>query len=563
MKPPNITLRLAAAFSLLAAVLVVVGWQGVRHLRQLNREMQEVIFNRRSEEQLVHEAFRLSDQNSRMMLSIFLRDDPDEIKRLLVQRAANSERISELLRAIEPRLDTAEEKRLLGAVRAARKPYVESYKRALAKLLDEHQRDEARKMMVEVTLPGIAVYHDAWDAFTQCQVDRIEQAIKQSKADFAAAQRRLLFLIILAALITSATAVYATRGVARATAERERAENALRLSRDQLEQRIEQRTAELAKSNQALQAEIIERQHTEEQLRAQTTALDAAANAIVIADHNGSIQSVNAAFTALTGYTAQEVVGHNPRLLKSGQHDEAFYLNLWQTISSGQVWSGELTNRRKDGSLYDEEMTITPLRNADGVIARYLAIKQDITKRKRVEEALRASQQIIEGIINAIPVRVFWKDKNLVYLGCNAAFARDAGFADPKDLIGKDDYQMGWRDQAEKYREDDRQVIQSGRSKLLIEEPQTTPDGNTITILTSKILLRDSAGKTSGMIGTYLDITERKRAEEELQRKTAFLEAQVNSSIDGILVVDQNRETSLQNQRFVDMFKMPRHLADA
>ena len=141
---------------------------------------------------------------------------------------------------------------------------------------------------------------------------------------------------------------------------------------------------------------------------------------------------------------------------------------------------------------------------------------QDITERKRAEEALRASQQIIEGIINAIPVRVFWKDKNLVYLGCNAVFARDAGFADPKDIIGKDDYQMGWRDQAEKYRGDDRQVIESGCSKLLIEEPQTTPEGNTITLLTSKMPLRSSKGEISGVLGTYMDITERKRLEAQL-----------------------------------------------
>ena len=137
-------------------------------------------------------------------------------------------------------------------------------------------------------------------------------------------------------------------------------------------------------------------------------------------------------------------------------------------------------------------------------------------ERKQTEEALRASQQIIEGIINAIPVRVFWKDKNLVYLGCNAAFARDAGFADPKDIIGKDDYQMAWRAQADLYRDDDRQVIESGCAKLLVEEPQTNPQGNSFTLLTSKIPLRDSQGEISGVLGSYLDITDRKLAEEKI-----------------------------------------------
>jgi PAS domain S-box-containing protein len=143
-------------------------------------------------------------------------------------------------------------------------------------------------------------------------------------------------------------------------------------------------------------------------------------------------------------------------------------------------------------------------------------LEKEIERRKRTEEALRASQQIVEGIINAIPVRVFWKDKNLFYLGCNAAFARDAGFADPKDIIGKDDYQMAWRAQADLYRDDDRQVIESGCAKLLVEEPQTNPQGNSFTLLTSKIPLRDSQGEISGVLGSYLDITDRKLAEEKI-----------------------------------------------
>ena len=158
---------------------------------------------------------------------------------------------------------------------------------------------------------------------------------------------------------------------------------------------------------------------------------------------------------------------------------------------------------------------------------KLIGIIWDDTERKQVEETLRASHQILNGIINAIPVRVFWKDKDLVYLGCNAIFARDAGFADPKDVVGKDDYQMGWRDQAELYRADDRQVIENGRPKLLIEEPQTTPDGNTIVLLTSKIPLRSSEGEIIGVLGTYMDITERKRMESELRRSRDELELRV------------------------------------
>ena len=137
--------------------------------------------------------------------------------------------------------------------------------------------------------------------------------------------------------------------------------------------------------------------------------------------------------------------------------------------------------------------------------------------------ALRDSRKILEGIFDAIPVRVFWKDRSLVYLGCNEAFAIDAGFCAPGDVIGKDDFQMGWHDQAELYREDDRRVLESGVPKLLIEEPQTTPDGRVITLLTSKVPLRDVNGAVSGVLGTYMDITHRKLVEEALERERARL----------------------------------------
>ena len=174
--------------------------------------------------------------------------------------------------------------------------------------------------------------------------------------------------------------------------------------------------------------------------------------------------------------------------------------------------------------------------------------------RQLAAEALSASNKLIEGIINAIPVRVFWKDRALVYLGCNTAFARDAGFTDPKDIIGKDDLQMTWRDQAESYRADDRNVIESGCSKTLIEEPQTTPDGTTITLLTSKLPLRDSRGEVSGVLGTYMDITEYKRADEALRASEIRTQALLDNMLSGLFMANPQGILELVNPAAERMF---------
>lgn len=127
----------------------------------------------------------------------------------------------------------------------------------------------------------------------------------------------------------------------------------------------------------------------QEEIRLRTAALEAAANGIVITDRNGIIRWVNPAFTRLTGFTAVEAVGKTPRLLKSGVHSQQFYKVMWETILAGHIWTGEVYNRRKDGTIYPEEMTITPIRDPQGEITHFVAVKQDISERKRREEQVR------------------------------------------------------------------------------------------------------------------------------------------------------------------------------
>ncbi len=135
--------------------------------------------------------------------------------------------------------------------------------------------------------------------------------------------------------------------------------------------------------------DVTARKRMEEQTRLQAAALQAAANAVAITSAEGVVQWVNPAFTQLTGHAAAEVVGKTPRLLKSGAHPPEFYRDMWRAVLTGQTWRGELVNRRKDGSLYTEDMTITPVTDDRGAITHFVAIKQDVTERRRLEDTLR------------------------------------------------------------------------------------------------------------------------------------------------------------------------------
>ncbi|MFI5335448.1 MAG: PAS domain S-box protein [Opitutales bacterium] len=134
-----------------------------------------------------------------------------------------------------------------------------------------------------------------------------------------------------------------------------------------------------------------------ERLQLLDTAIQATPESVVITDANGRIEWVNAGFAKVTGYTDTEAVGQNPRLLKSGRQSREFYRQLWDTIKSGQIWRGELVNRRKDGKNYHEAMAIAPVRNDQGVITHFVAIKQDVTEQKSMEQQLLQAQRL-EGI---------------------------------------------------------------------------------------------------------------------------------------------------------------------
>lgn len=226
-------------------------------------------------------------------------------------------------------------------------------------------------------------------------------------------------------------------------------------------------------------------------------------------DEQGRYLAVNQAFLAGFGWPSAEALIGKTDLDIAASNLAAKYRKDDLTVfaSSSSKIVEELIEIR---GLHRWFETCKSPVTGDGQVIGMVGYARDITERKASEAAIAESQNLIRAVIDTAPVRVFWKDRDLRYLGCNEAFARDAGMAHPEDLIGKDDYQLAWADQAEAYRIDDRAVMETGLPKLSFEEPQTTPTGRLIRLRTSKVPLRNKENEIIGVLGMYEEIAEHK-----------------------------------------------------
>lgn len=180
-----------------------------------------------------------------------------------------------------------------------------------------------------------------------------------------------------------------------------------------------------------------------------------------------------------------------------------------------------------------------------------LVVCVDVTDKKRAEEAIRKSQQMVQTVLNTIPVRVFWKNRDLEYTGCNRLFAQDAGLNSPDEIVGKTDYDLAWKQMADRYRADDRKVIDAGMLKLGYEEPQTTEDGRTLWLRTSKVPFRDQDDNIIGVLGSYEDVTQRKKAALALEASEATLKGILETAPVGIGLFSDNDGLKWVNDRLL------------
>ena len=302
--------------------------------------------------------------------------------------------------------------------------------------------------------------------------------------------------------------------------------------------------------------DITERKIAEQTQLLLSTALESTANGVVITDVGGNIAWVNNAFEKMTGYSGAEVKGQNLRILKSGKQDGEFYAQLWQTITAGNVWTGELINKRKDGRLYTDETTITPLRNKKGEITNFIAIKQDITERKRAEEQLRLSDEIIKRA-NAL-ILIADAEGRITY--ASPSVKTILGF-ETTEILGDG----WWRSTRDDRGEQEEERMQAGR---LARGESPLTEGSYESKIKSKdgethwILWQDARGAHQELIGVGQDITERKKVEAALRDREARLmdsekrfRAVWENSADGMRITDKEGTIISVNDAYCRLMK--------
>ena len=262
-----------------------------------------------------------------------------------------------------------------------------------------------------------------------------------------------------------------------------------------------------------------------------SAALEAAASAIAITDREGIVVWVNHSFHQLTGYSSEEVIGHSMRLLKSGHHPPSFYASMWETILSGQKWQGNIVNRRKDGTLYDGNMTIAPVRDGGGEITHFIAVSHDISGQSRAEERASMLAQAIQNSLDLIGV----SDHAGELIFVNEALLKVTGHK-TEEIIGKHFGELFSPDNPASVVEDiGTKGLESGgwKGDCLIRRR----DGTDFTAFLNVGPIKDKQGGVIGMVGIARDITERKKTEDALRQSEAKFKALFETANDAIMIM--------------------------
>jgi len=286
---------------------------------------------------------------------------------------------------------------------------------------------------------------------------------------------------------------------------------------------FEEVAGDIALALQSIELEE-KRVRAEEALRKQSrdaykATFESTGTAMLIGEADSTISMINTEFEKLCGYSKEEVEGKKSWVEFIVEADlerleESHRLRMIDPNAAPPFYEFQFID--KQGNVKHIFITLARIPGTKKTVGSLL----DITEHKRAEEALRDSRRMLQTVLDSIPSTLFWKDRDSIYLGANRALLETAGLQSSEEVVGKSDYDLPWgKKQADSFREDDRKVMESGIPEYDIIEPHLRADGTRAWAMTNKVPLRDTKGNVVGVLGTSEDITERKRAEEELREK--------------------------------------------
>jgi len=336
--------------------------------------------------------------------------------------------------------------------------------------------------------------------------------------------------------------------------ERKRAEEALREYQQGLEYLGEQRTQELAQRTDALERELTQRQRADEALAGERNMLRAvmenAPDRIYLKDTESRFITASAVSLRLFGVkTLEELVGKTDYDFFPREDADRYYADDQKVMRSGQPLMNSMGKRtHPDGQERWSLHSKVPLRDDSGSVVGLVGVSRDITERKRAEEALAAERNLLRNLIDNLPDYIFVKDAESRFITTNSAHFRTFNNVRSLDeVVGKTDFDLFPRELAERYYADERQVISSGEPLVDRQELALDQHGHEQWLLTTKVPLRDATGSVVGLMGIARDITERKRAEEQLQRYAAELERANQELRDFTYIVSHDLRAPLIN----------------
>jgi PAS domain S-box-containing protein len=297
--------------------------------------------------------------------------------------------------------------------------------------------------------------------------------------------------------------------------------------------------------------DITERVQVEERLRLRDRAIAASSNGIIISDARQPdlpLIYVNPAFERMTGYSAAEAIGQNCRFLQKDETNQRDLDKLRDAIREGRDCTVVLRNYRKDGSLFWNELSVSPIYDVGGNLTHFIGILTDITERKRAEEALQQAKAQLQAVLDAVPGLVSWIGSDLRYIGVNRHLGATFNLS-PEAVIGQD---IGFLERRPYFTELMRQFF-AGADSQVSQEVTVDVGGEFRSYLI--VAQKYDGGRAAASVG--IDITERKRMEEKLRATTSRLTALIQNLQAGVLVENESRQIALVNQEFCAMFGIP------